>query len=94
MLNSKIIIDQIKCDIHNIQELVNLLPNSESKGEYRSLGANIKILVKEVKQQKALLTAKIYHKQPKNYLPLFEIELPELELCDLEDINSFFGIID
>ena len=94
MLNSKMIIDQVRCDMHNIQELINMLPYTESKGDYRSIGANIKILVKEIKQQKALLNHKIYYKQPKNYLPLFEIELPELELCDLEDINSFFGIID
>jgi len=88
-----IILEQIKADSHNIQEIINLIPFAESKGEYRSLIATIKILHKEIIKQKSLLTNKLYNSPKKYSIPLFEVDIPEPEI-DYSGLNSFFGNID
>lgn len=87
-----IILDQIKCDKENIQMLVDMLKTSESKGEYRSIKAQIKVLVREIKQQKSMLMDKVYDSHYKHNLPLFEVELPE-QVIDYSEMSSFFGEI-
>ena len=92
MEKSKVIIDQIKADIHNIQELVNLLPYCK-KTRYNAVQSTIKTLVREIRYQKELISTKVYHSPNKNSLPLFEIDPSEIEQIDMEDIASFFGNI-
>ena len=87
MLKSKRILDQLHADQHNIQELINRLPQAETKSEYRGIAATIKILVKEIKQQKQLVYDKISHRTVKHDLALFEVEIPEPEI-DYSEINS------
>jgi len=87
--------NQIECDLHNIQEMVNLMPNAESKGEYRSIGASIKILVKEIHNQKCLIEDKMFDSKDKVEIPLFEAEpSPVTILEEYQDMSSFFGKLD
>ena len=93
----EMILRQIECDKHNIQELINMLPNADSKGKYRSIVANIKILVKEIKYQKLLLSDKLYEKPKKLNIPLFEVNHSEIDFNDfhnMSNLSSFFGNLD
>lgn len=86
---------QIEADQHNLQEMVNLLPGAESKGEYRSIAATIKVLVKEIHNQKVEIENKMFHKEPKVQIPLFEVEpSPITILEEYQDMSSFFGKFD
>jgi len=83
---------QIEADKHNLQQMVDLLPGAESKGEYRSIAASIKILVKEIHNMKVEIEDKMFHKEPKIQIPLFEVEpSPVTILEEYQDMSSFFG---
>lgn len=90
--------NQIDCDLHNIQELINLLPHCETKGRYRSVCANIKILVKEVRNQKILITEQLFTSTARIDPKLFEVQPSELTDIDIfeeyKDIDSYFGKIE
>ena len=51
MTSVNFIIKQIKCDIHNIQEYIKILPKCK-KTRYNLVQNNIKILIKEIRYQK------------------------------------------
>jgi len=90
-----IIQDQIECDKHNIQELINRLPYAETKGEYRSIAAAIKILVKEIHNQKVLMENKIWYAEEMVRLPLFECEPSPVDIKEhYKELSSFFGDLD
>jgi len=90
---SKRIIDQIKADKHNIQELVNLLPTAK-KTHYNQIQATIKTLVREIKYQKDLISENVYQKDKKCCKALFEVKPSEIEQVDLDDISAFFGVLE
>jgi len=83
---SKRIINQIKADKHNIQELVNMLPTAK-KTHYNQIQASIKTLVREIKYQKDMITNNVYDKPKKCAKPLFEVKPSEIEQVDLDDIS-------
>jgi len=90
----KAILTQIECDLENIQEMVNMLPFAESKGDYRSIVATIKVLKKEIWNQKCSCEDKLFQSKEKVKIPLFECE--PSPLCLLEEyknMDSFFGDI-
>ena len=87
--------NQIECDLHNIQEMINLLPNAKSKGEYRSIGAAVKILVKEIHNQKCLIEDKMFDSKDKVKIPLFEVEPSKIDIItEYSEMSSFFGKLD
>jgi len=88
-----ILLKQIEADKHNIQTLVDMLPYCNTKSEYRKIESTIKTLVKEIKYQKTLIKDSLDDCPDKNYLPLFEVELPEVEI-DYDMLSSFFGALD
>jgi hypothetical protein len=90
---SKRIIDQIKADKHNIQELVNMLPTAK-KTHYNQIQSTIKTLVREIKYQKDLIADNVYQKDKKCCKALFEAIPSDIEQVDLDDISAFFGILD
>jgi len=84
--------NQIEADQHNLQEMINLLPGAESKGEYRSISATIKVLVKEVHNQRVLIEEKMFDSKDKVQIPLFEVDpSPVTTLEEYQDMSSFFG---
>lgn len=96
MHTAKPVIDQIKCDIHNIQELVNLLSECKwkEKTRYNAIQNAIKTLVKEIRRQKQLVSNKVYYKEFKHVPVLFEVLPSEIEQEDISEITSFFGLLD
>ena len=94
-MSEKYLLDSIECDKHNIQQLLDRLPGAVTKGEYRSIVANIKILVKEIHNTKVLLDHKVWYADEKVKLPLFEVEPSPLEgLEKYKNIDSFFGSLE
>ncbi len=92
MLNKQMLMDGIECDKHNIQQLMDRMQDVKWKGEYRSLGANIKVLVKEIHNAKVLLEHKIWYSDRVVKLPLFDVEPSPVEIIDeYADMDSFFG---
>ena len=92
MIHNKIILEQIECDKHNIQELLNMLKLSQTQNEYNKISSLIKTLVKDISKQKSELINNIYETTHKTKLPLFEVELPELDI-NYHELTSFFGKI-
>jgi len=90
----KYLLDSIEADKHNLQQMMNRLPKSESKGEYRGTAAAMKILVKEIHNQRVLLEDKIWHSEETVRIPLFVVEPTPLEgLEAFKAMDSFFGNI-
>jgi len=86
---------EMLCDKHNIQEMINMLKNAESKGEYRSIAACIKKFVKYVDEEKDQLTDKVWREKERNDPKLFEVEPTEIDHKEhLLSINSYFGVLD
>jgi len=95
MENIRFLTIQMEMDMHNIQELLNRIPSSKSKGEKRSLEANIKVLVKEIHNSKVLIEGRMFDNQQKVSLPLFECEPTKLApVEEYQNIDSFFGELD
>jgi len=92
LTRNKMIIDQIQADKHNIQVLVDMLPTAK-KTQYNKIQNTIKNLVKEIRYQKNLIHENTYNSQKICVKPLFEVEPSELKQ-DLDDISSFFGLIE
>ncbi len=83
---------QIESDKHNIQEMINLIPLCTTKGEERTLRGVIKVLVKEVHNQKCLIEEKIFGSPPRLELPLFIVEPSPIEPIEYYgELDSFFG---
>ncbi len=93
METSKVIIDQIKADVHNIQVMLDLLPHCK-KTRYNLVSAQIKTLVREIRKQKELISDKVFYSNAKHVPALFEIDPSEIEQVCIEDISSFFGMLD
>ena len=93
MTSVNFIIKQIKCDIHNIQEYIKILPKCK-KTRYSLVQNNIKTLIKEIRYQKSLISDEVYKKHFRHTPALFEVEPSEIEQIDITQISSFFGIID
>jgi len=93
MNKSKIIIDQIECDMYNIQTLVDMLPFCK-KTHYNRVQNQIKNLVKEIRYQKNLISEKVFKKHFRHTPALFEVEPSELPQIDINTITSFFGVVD
>jgi len=93
METSKPIIDQIKADMYNIQVLIDMLPYVK-KTKYSQIQATIKTLVREIKKEKELINDKLFRKQFKKDIPLFEIEPSEIETVDIDNLSSFFGLLE
>ncbi len=92
MIDEHFILEQIKFDKMNIQTMMDRLPHSESKGEYRGIAAAMKILQKEIHNNKVLLEHKVWAADRMVKLPLFEVEPSPLEYLDeFEEMDSFFG---
>jgi len=96
MVDEKHLLDTIKTDQHNLQQMLNLLNDCDSKGRWRSISASIKTLVKEIHNTKVLLDDKVWDSKKKISFPLFECEptpLDGLEAFEreFEGMNSFFG---
>ena len=93
-MNEAFLLKEIECDKANIQTLINRLPYSESKGEYRSTTAAIKIGVKEIHNTKVLLEHQIFYADQKVRLPLFECTASPVSVLEqYEEMDSFFGDI-
>ena len=58
MINEHFLLEEIKTDRWNIQQLVNRIPFATSLGEKRSIEANIKVCVKQIHNTKILLENK------------------------------------
>ena len=93
MERSKIIIDQIKADMHNIQELVNILPDCK-KTRYNLVQNTIKQLIKQIRYQKGLISNNVFKKHFRHIPLLFEVDPSEIEQGEIESISSFFGLLD
>ena len=72
--------------------MVNLIPLCNTKGETRTLKAVIKVLVKEVHNQKVLIEEKIFGVKPRVDLPLFIVDPSPIEPVEFfSELDSFFG---
>ena len=95
MIDESFLLREIEMDKQNLQQLLNRLPLSESKGEYRSTQAAMKILVKEIHNTRVLLENKIWYAEETVVLPLFECEPSPIQgLEKYKEIDSFFGSIE
>ena len=89
------LLNQIDCDKHNIQVLIDKLPEAESKGEYRSIGAAVKVLVKEIHNARVLIENKVWYAEETVVLPLFECEPSPISIKEhYSELDSFFGELD
>lgn len=86
------LLDQIACDVYNIQVLLNRLPHAESKGEYRSIGATIKVIVKEIHNARVLVENKVWYAEETVVLPLFHAEPSPVSIKEhYKELDSYFG---
>jgi len=92
MVDKTRILEQIEADKHNLQIMVNMLPEA-TKTEHRELVAIIKRTVKSIHHQKILMTDKVWEGVKLNEPQLFECEATPFE-HDFENMESFFGNID
>jgi len=92
MVDKKRILEQIEADKHNLQIMVDMLPEA-TKTEYRELTAVIKRTVKSIHHQKILITDKVWEGSKINEPQLFECEPTPFE-HDFDNMESFFGNID
>jgi len=90
---SKVIIDQIKADMHNIQVMIDMLPECK-KTRYNIIQNTIKQTMKDIRRQKEHISSKVWEKHFRHSPALFEVEPSEIEQVNIEDISSFFGILD
>ena len=89
------LLKEIECDRYNIQSLIDRMPLATSKGEYRSIVANIKILVKTIHNTKCSIDDKMFYKVDKVMVPLFEVRASPLNIIDeYKEMDSFFGDIE
>lgn len=95
MNNIEHVLKEISCDKHNIQQMINLIPLCDTKGERRTLIGGIKTLVKTIHNQKVLIDEKLFVVKPKVSIPLFEVEPSKREDIEIyRDLNSFLGNLD
>ena len=92
MTKEEFLLKQIECDNHNIQEMINLLPCCETKGNYRKISAVIKETVKDVRNSKCLIDESLFQSPIKNIPQLFEVEPSPVNLEEhYSEMSSFFG---
>ena len=87
------LLNEIQCSKDNIQQMVNLLPHSESKGEYRKISAIIKDTVKGIHYSKCIIDENLFPNREPTCSQLFECEPSEIE-HDFGDMDSYFGSLD
>ena len=73
--------------------MLDMLPSAKLT-QYNKIQHAMKQLMKQIKRQKELIYIKVNHKQKKKAIPLFEVPPSEIEQVQLDDISSFFGLID
>lgn len=87
--------NQIECDLHNIQQMVELLPLCVTKSERRTLESVIKVLVKEIHNQRCEIEQKMFCNIDKIAIPLFEVEPSPIDIKEqYKEMTSFFGELD
>ena len=87
------LLDEIQCDKENIQQMVNLLPLSDTKGEYRKISAIIKDTVKGIHCTKCIIDDNLFPNTEIKCSQLFECQPSEIE-HNFEDMDSYFGNLD
>ena len=90
---NEVILRQIDADMHNIREYLKILPRCKAT-RYNNIQASIKALIKEIRREKEQLTDNIYFKPKKKELALFEVEPSTVPCSFLDDMNSFFGMLE
>ena len=95
MKANKFLLDEIKCDKENIQTMVNLLKDCETKGEFRLIQGAIKDTIKATRNSKLLLDEKLWVECIHNTPRLFEVEPSPLDHQEhFKTMDSFFGKIE
>ena len=95
MTDTKFLLKEIEYDKHNIQQMVNLLKEADSKGHYRSISATIKETVKSIKNSKMLIDEEMWEDPVKNTPRLFEVTPTSIDHKKyFRNISSFFGKIE
>lgn len=89
------LLNQVEYDKHNVQVLIDRLPHAETKSENRSIGAAIKVLVKEIHNARVLIENKVWYAEETVVLPLFECQPSPISIKDhYSELDSFFGELD
>lgn len=75
--------------------MINLIPLCTTKGEERTLKAVIKLIVKEIHNQKCLIDEKLFDAPKKVALPLFDVEPSPVDIVtEYGNMHSYFGSLD
>ena len=92
MTKEEFLVKQIECDKYNIQQMLNLLPCCETKGEYRKIASTIRSIIRDIRNSKLLIDENLFQSPVKNKPQLFEVEPSPVDLEEhYAEMHSFFG---
>lgn len=92
---NKILLEEIRYNKENIQVMIDMLPNVESKGEYRRIAATIKKFMSYIRDEKCQISDNTWCEKERNDPKLFDIEPSEIDhKKNMLEISSYFGALD